>query len=113
MHSYATQKLRWYVKELEQYCHPVAFDLLKQSLAAQEAADHEHGVKADQAKQMPIEEFEMSVRLFNIFRLYKVKTLGQLADMREADFLRFPGVGKKALWQTLELLEENGLAFRK
>lgn len=65
----------------------------------------------------PIEELDLSVRLYNILNLYEyrykinMKTLDDTRKVNCLDFLKLPNAGKKSLIELEELLQSKGLSF--
>lgn len=59
--------------------------------------------------EMPIEEFDWSVRIVNALWSNDIKTIGQLAYHTENQLLRLSGIGKKSLTEIKEKLAELGL----
>ena len=61
----------------------------------------------------PINELDMSVRLFNCLNMYNIKTLGDLLTYSEHDLMRFRNFGKLTLTELKWLLKEYNLNLRE
>lgn len=69
--------------------------------------------KGSDLLKTPINELDMSVRLFNCLNMYNVKTLGDLLTYSENDLMRFRNFGKLTLTELKWLLKEYKLNLRE
>jgi DNA-directed RNA polymerase subunit alpha len=73
----------------------------------------EKGVDEELAKKLntPIQELELSVRASNCLDSVKVETVGQLAQMTDADLLKIRSFGKTSLREVKRKLADIGLSL--
>jgi len=63
--------------------------------------------------EMSIEDLNTSIRLHNALANVGIKTVGQIANMTENQFLRLRNIGTKQRNEMRELLSSLGTAFRR
>lgn len=66
----------------------------------------------DSANNAYLEDLDISVRLLNAVNKIGVKTLAQLCQLTESQFVHLPGIGKKSIIEAKELLKSRGLSFQ-
>jgi len=66
----------------------------------------------DPVRDVPIEYLDLSVRSYNGLDKAGIRTLGDLADMTEAEVGEIRNLGKKSLREITMKLHEQGLEFR-
>lgn len=64
---------------------------------------------ADQIKNMPVEDLELSVRTANCLQNLGVRTVGELIMFTEEELLKTKNFGRKSLKEINELLADMGL----
>jgi DNA-directed RNA polymerase subunit alpha len=77
------------------------------AILAQEAAPKDDGVLAT-----PVEQLDFSVRARKAFETLKVRTLGDLAGLSEAELLACKNFGQTSLNEIRQRLTEHGLSLR-
>ena len=58
---------------------------------------------------MNVDEFEFSVRSFNVFRIEGIVTIGDLVKHSEQSLMRIPNLGRKSINEIKEILKSIGL----
>jgi DNA-directed RNA polymerase subunit alpha len=105
----AAKILRKHINPFVQY-----FELGEQTVAEQiteEVVKEEVDKELTQKLAMPIQELELSVRASNCLESVKVETVGQLAQMTEADLLKVRSFGKTSLREVKRKLADIGLSL--
>lgn len=59
----------------------------------------------------PLDELELSVRIYNVLMAANIKTIGDLVRLVESELLRFPNLGRKSLQELTRVIEEKGIFF--
>ncbi len=59
----------------------------------------------------PINDLNISIRVYNCLKSADITTLGDLVQYTVADLMKFRNFGKKSLMELEELLKEKGLSF--
>jgi len=59
-----------------------------------------------------IEELDFSVRTFNCLKRANIKTLKDLVDKKQSDFMKIRNLGKKSLKEVLDKIKDMGLTLR-
>ena len=59
-----------------------------------------------------IEDLDFSVRTFNCLKRANIKTLKDLVDKKQSDFMKIRNLGKKSLKEVLDKIKDMGLKFR-
>ncbi|MBQ4634662.1 MAG: DNA-directed RNA polymerase subunit alpha [Bacilli bacterium] len=62
--------------------------------------------------ETPIEELDFSVRTFNCLKRANIKTLKDLVDKKQSDFMKIRNLGKKSLKEVLDKIKDMGLTLR-
>ena len=60
----------------------------------------------------PLTKFNLSVRTYNCFKRYEIKTLDDLIQYTEKDLMKLRNFGKKGLIEIKNLLEEYNLSLK-
>jgi DNA-directed RNA polymerase alpha subunit len=60
----------------------------------------------------PLTKFNLSVRTYNCFKFYEIKTLEDLTNLTEQDIMKLRNFGKKALAEIKNLFEQHNLSFK-
>jgi DNA-directed RNA polymerase alpha subunit len=60
----------------------------------------------------PIYKLEISVRTYNCFKNYEIRTLEDLIQYTEKDLMKIRNFGKKGVIEIKNLLEEYGLSLK-
>jgi len=60
----------------------------------------------------PLEEVELSVKVYNTLRTRGIETVGDLVAKTESELAAFPNFGLKSITEVKEVLAEHGLALR-
>jgi DNA-directed RNA polymerase subunit alpha len=107
----AAKILRKHVNPFVQY-----FEIGEETVAgqiAEQAPEEEEVIDEDLVKkiEMPIQELELSVRASNCLESVKIETVGQLAEMTEADLLKIRSFGKTSLREIKRKLADIGLSL--
>ena len=106
----AAKILRKHINPFVQY-----FELGKETVAEQVTPEEisEKGINEELPKKLstPIQELELSVRAGNCLESVKVETVGQLAQMTEADLLKIRSFGKTSLREVKRKLADIGLSL--
>ncbi len=107
----AAKILRKHINPFIQYFElgeeTVAGEVAEIEEVPEEAVDEELVAKLN----TPIAELELSVRASNCFESVKVETVGQLAEMTEADLLKVRSFGKTSLREVRRKLADMGLSL--
>ena len=67
----------------------------------------------EKAREMTIEELELSVRSFNCLKRAAINTVEELTQKSEEDMMKVRNLGKKSLDEVKNKLEELGLSLRQ
>ena len=59
-----------------------------------------------------IEDLDFSVRTFNCLKRANIKTLKDLVDKKQSDFMKIRNLGKKSLKEVLDKIKDMGLSLR-
>ncbi len=59
-----------------------------------------------------IEDLDFSVRTFNCLKRANIKTLKDLVDKKQSDFMKIRNLGKKSLKEVLDKIRDMGLSLR-
>ncbi len=59
-----------------------------------------------------IEDLDFSVRTFNCLKRANIKTLKDLIDKKQSDFMKIRNLGKKSLKEVLDKIKDMGLSLR-
>ncbi len=105
----AAKILRKHINPFVQY-----FELGEQTVSEQiteEVVKEEVDKELEQKLAMPVQELELSVRASNCLESVKVETVGQLAQMTEADLLKIRSFGKTSLREVKRKLADIGLSL--
>ena len=62
--------------------------------------------------ETPIEDLDFSVRTFNCLKRANIKTLKDLVDKKQSDFMKIRNLGKKSLKEVLDKIKDMGLSLR-
>lgn len=62
--------------------------------------------------ETPIEDLDFSVRTFNCLKRANIKTLKDLVDKKQSDFMKIRNLGKKSLKEVLDKIKDMGLTLR-
>ena len=62
--------------------------------------------------ETPIEDLDFSVRTFNCLKRANIKTLKDLVDKKQSDFMKIRNLGKKSLKEVLDKIKEMNLSLR-
>jgi len=62
---------------------------------------------------MPVEELEFSVRLFNCVKRANINTVHDLVSRTESEIFRLKNLGKKSLEELMQKVQDLGLKFRE
>lgn len=62
--------------------------------------------------ETPIEDLDFSVRTFNCLKRANIKTLKDLVDKKQSDFMKIRNLGKKSLKEVLDKMKDLGLTLR-
>ena len=62
--------------------------------------------------ETPIEDLDFSVRTFNCLKRANIKTLKDLVDKKQSDFMKIRNLGKKSLKEVLDKIRDLGLTLR-
>lgn len=75
--------------------------------------DHTHGDRERRSAvlDLPISDFELSVRSRNCLRQMNIRTLGDLLRTTEADLLSYKNFGETSLSEVKAMLNQKGLAL--
>ena len=63
--------------------------------------------------ETPIEDLDFSVRTFNCLKRANIKTLKDLVDKKQSDFMKIRNLGKKSLKEVLDKIKEMNLSLRE
>ena len=63
-------------------------------------------------QKIPIEDLDFSVRTFNCLKRANIKTLKDLVDKKQSDFMKIRNLGKKSLKEVLDKIKDMGLSLR-
>jgi DNA-directed RNA polymerase subunit alpha len=105
----AAKILRKHINPFVQY-----FELGEQTVSEQiteEVVKEEVDKELVQKLAMPVQELELSVRASNCLESVKVETVGQLAQMTEAELLKIRSFGKTSLREVKRKLADIGLSL--
>lgn len=105
----AAKILRKHINPFVQY-----FELGEQTVVEQiteEISKEEVDKELTHKLAIPIQELELSVRASNCLEAVKVETVGQLAQMTEADLLKIRSFGKTSLREVKRKLADIGLSL--
>ena len=58
-----------------------------------------------------IEDLDFSVRTFNCLKRANIKTLKDLVDKKQSDFMKIRNLGKKSLKEVLDKIKDMGLSL--
>jgi hypothetical protein len=56
-----------------------------------------------------IEDLDMSVRLYNTLKAWKINNIGQIKELSRKDFFGMRNVGKRAFEELVEIMEDKGI----
>ncbi len=59
-----------------------------------------------------IEDLDFSVRTFNCLKRANIKTLKDLVDKKQSDFMKIRNLGKKSMKEVLDKIKDMGLSLR-
>jgi len=62
--------------------------------------------------ETPIEDLDFSVRTFNCLKRANIKTLRDLVDKKQSDFMKIRNLGKKSLKEVLDKIKDMGLTLK-
>ncbi len=62
--------------------------------------------------ETPIEDLDFSVRTFNCLKRANIKTLRDLTDKKQSDFMKIRNLGKKSLKEVLDKIKDMNLTLR-
>ncbi len=62
--------------------------------------------------ETPIEDLDFSVRTFNCLKRANIKTLKDLVEKKQSDFMKIRNLGKKSLKEVLDKIKDMGLSLR-
>ena len=62
--------------------------------------------------ETPIEDLDFSVRTYNCLKRANIKTLKDLVDKKQSDFMKIRNLGKKSLKEVLDKIKDMGLILR-
>ena len=62
--------------------------------------------------ETPIEDLDFSVRTFNCLKRANIKTLKDLVDKKQSDFMKIRNLGKKSLKEVLDKIKDMGLTLK-
>jgi len=107
----AAKILRKHINPFVQYFE-IGQETVAESLAEAEEKKQE-GLDAELAEKLntPIAELELSVRASNCLESAKIQTVGQLAQMTDADLLKIRSFGKTSLREIKRKLADIGLSL--
>lgn len=72
------------------------------------------GAQSDEEiRCLPLENFEFSVGTTRILEEFQLRTIGELLDLAEQDFLELPKRGPRTLVEVKDLLNEKGLSLKQ
>lgn len=92
------------IKQLkEELTYDIALEIVK---------EHDKAI-ANDVRNIPIAELDISVRSFNCLRKSGIETLGEVASLTEWQILRIPAFGKKCLKEMRKTLKQYGLYFKE
>ena len=63
--------------------------------------------------ETPIEDLDFSVRTFNCLKRANIKTLKDLVDKKQSDFMKIRNLGKKSLKEVLDKIKAMNLSLRE
>ena len=62
--------------------------------------------------ETPIEDLDFSVRTFNCLKRANIKTLKDLVDKKQSDFMKIRNLGKKSLKEVLDKIKDMNLTLK-
>ena len=63
--------------------------------------------------ETPIEDLDFSVRTYNCLKRANIKTLKDLVNKKQSDFMKIRNLGKKSLKEVLDKIKEMNLSLRE
>ena len=75
-------------------------------------ADEEPGEeKEDEDTEIRIESLGLSTRVYNVFRMYEIDTIGKLISKSKIDIMKMEGLGQKSYDEIIEKVHSLGYKF--
>ena len=66
-------------------------------------------VKVKDIPPIYVYDIDVSVRLYNLFKVHGITTLNQISNMEVTDFMRWRNFGKKTLQELEEITDHYGI----
>ncbi len=104
--------LRDAAKALKEYFYRIqtGAEYVESEDAAMSVNDGDHSSSSSVSPdEIALEELHLATRTINALKKAGIKTLGDLADKSEDDFLRIRNLGEKSIKEILELLDKENL----